>query len=414
MTTDTKSVKLGELLIKAGLLKSNLLKKMVRMANETALPIGRVLIMSKHISEDVLRAAVQAQAMVREHSLDEDSAIEALRLAAKQGVTLDNALEHLYPGRSVHWQMPGTSISGSARSVSSTTRLGELLMAAGLITSEDLEDALRTRDETGLPLGRILVLTRLLSEELLAAALTAQVFLRDGKVTREQAIDGLKSARKRRVSIEVALADQGLFRPPVRQSIKLGDLLVLAELIMENDLMTALELSLVRQLPVGRIMLQTGLITPQVLEAALQLQEMVAAGTVNSLQAAQALRQIAIQRFSLPQALAELGAKEGEGKGSSRLGDILKAAGLVTEKDIKRAIELSTKNSALIGKMLVAAGTIDEQMLYAALRCQFLIRDGLLELDQAIIALKRCQQTGKTLDEVIRELGWTISTSVKL
>jgi hypothetical protein len=407
-------MKLGELLIKAGLLKSNLLKKMVQMATETALPIGRVLIMSKTISEESLQAAIQAQSMIRDHSLDEDSAVEALRLAAGEGITLEEALDRLQikrPGAAV---AAGTSITGGARTVTSTARLGDLLVAAELISIEDLEDALRTRDETGLPLGRILVLTRLLSEELLSAALTAQVLLRDGKVTREQAVEGLRSARKRRVSIEVALADQGLFRPPVRQRIKLGDLLVLAELIMENDLMTALELSLVRQLPVGRILLQSSLISPQVLECALQLQEMVAAGTLNSLQAAQALRQIAIQRFSLAQALAELGAKEVETKGGAKLGEILKAAGVVTEKDIKRAIDLSAKNSALVGKMLVAAGVIDEQMLYASLRCQFLIRDGFLELEQAILALKRCQQTGKTLDEVIREMGWTISTGMKI
>ncbi|PWT96365.1 MAG: hypothetical protein C5B53_09830 [Candidatus Melainabacteria bacterium] len=414
MTTDTKSIKLGELLIKAGLLKSNLLKKMVQMGNETALPIGRVLIMSKTISEDVLRAAVQAQAMIRDHLVDEVAAVEALRLSAAEGISLDDALERVLPGPSVKAVLPGSSISGGPRAHTSTARLGELLVAAELISKEDLEDALRTRDETGLPLGRILVLTRLLSEELLSAALTAQVLLRDSKITREQAVEGLRSARKRRVTIEVALADQGLFKPPVKQSIRLGDLLVLAELIMENDLMTALELSLVRQLPVGRIMQQTGLISQPVLESALQLQEMVASGSLNSLQAAQALRQVAIQRYSLPQALAELGTKEGEPKGSAKLGDILKAAGVVTEKDIKRAVELSTKNSALVGKMLVAAGTIDEQMLYAALRCQFLVRDGFLEIEQAVIALKRCQQTGKTLDEVIRELGWTLSTGIKI
>src|SRR6516164_332889 len=263
MTTDTKSIKLGELLIKAGLLKSNLLKKMVQMANETSVPIGKMLIMSKTISEDVLRCAIQAQEMIRDRSLQEESAVEALRLAADEGISFDSALDRLHSGRSAQALSPNTSLTGAPRLHTSTTRLGELLVSAELISKEDLEDALRTRDETGLPLGRILVLTRLLSEELLAAALTAQVLMRDTKINKEQAIEGLRAVRKKRVSLEVALADQGVFKPAVRQSIKLGDLLVLAELITENDLMTALELSLVRQLPVGRLFLQSGLISPQ-------------------------------------------------------------------------------------------------------------------------------------------------------
>jgi hypothetical protein len=406
---DGKGIKLGELLIRAGLLKSGLLKNVVQMAAERSLPIGRVLIMSKAISEPLLQAAVQAQAMIRDDLVDEDTAIEALQLSASENYTFDDALGRIASRKPAQRAVSDMSITGAPRASTSTARLGELLVSAQLISPEDLEDALRTRDETGLPLGRILVLTRLLSEELLAAALTAQVLMRDTKINKEQAIEGLRAVRKKRVSLEVALADQGVFKPAVRQSIKLGDLLVLAELITENDLMTALELSLVRQLPVGRLFLQSGLISPQVLENALQLQEMVAAGTLNGLQAAQALRQIAIQRFSLAQAVAELGAKESEPKGSTRLGDILKAAGVVTERDIKKAVDMSTKNSALVGKMLVAAGMIDEQMLYAALKCQFMLRDGFLDSEQVIQTLKRCQQTGKTVDEVMREMGWSVS-----
>lgn len=410
MTTDIKPIKLGELLIKAGLLKSNLLKTMVQAATESSLPIGRVLIMSKSISEEALQAAIQAQALIRDKALSEDFVVEALQLAVSEHITLDDAVDRIEAKRPNTGSYPGNPGSQQVNSSASAQRLGDLLLAAELVSKDDLEDAMRTRDETGLPLGRILVLSRLLSEELLASALTAQVFMRDGKISTEQAVEGLRLARKRRVSIEVALTDQGLFKPPLRQSIKLGDLLVLAELIMENDLMSALELSLVRQLPVGRIMLQAGIISPQVLECALKLQAMVSQGTLNGLSAAQALRQVAIQRYSLAQALAELGGKDEDQKAGSRLGDILKAAGVVTEKDIKKAVDLSAKNSALVGKMLVAAGVIDEQLLYAGLRCQFLIRDNLLDNEQANVALKRCQQTGKGIDEVISELDGRAST----
>jgi hypothetical protein len=411
MTTDGKWDGIGKLLLKADLVKGDVLKAIVGLVVKTPVSVEPILVLSKGVSKASLRAAAVAQSMIADSCLDEESAIAALKLSDHESIPFEQALNRLNLGQPSSEALREAGVTAQ-RPANSTARLGELLVEAQLISNEDLEDVTRTRDETGLPLGRIVVLTKLLSEELLAAALTAQVLLRDGKVTKEQVIEGLKLARKKRVSLETALADQGVFRPPVRQAIKLGDLLVLAELIMENDLMTALELSLVRQVPVGRILLQSGLITPPVLEAALELQEMVRNGALNSLQAAYALRQIATQRFSLPQALAELGTKDGEG--TVRLGDILKAAGIVSENDIRRAIELSAKSSALVGKMLVAAGMLDESMLYAALRCQFLIRDGSLSLDQAISALKRCQESGKSLDEVGREMGFIISTAMEI
>jgi hypothetical protein len=142
MTTDGKGIKLGELLIRAGLLKSNLLKNVVQMAAERSLPIGRVLIMSKAISEPLLQAAVQAQAMIRDDLVDEDTAIEALQLSAMEEFTFDEALSRLTAKRPAPRAVADMSITGAPRASTSTARLGELLVSAHLITAEDLEDAL--------------------------------------------------------------------------------------------------------------------------------------------------------------------------------------------------------------------------------------------------------------------------------
>jgi hypothetical protein len=52
--------------------------------------------------------------------------------------------------------------------------------------------------------------------------------------------------------------------------------------------------------------------------------------------------------------------------------------------------------------------------LNSALRAQFLIREGFLGLEQAIIALSQCRQTGQSFDEVIQQLGWTFQTRSKV
>jgi len=397
--SDKKPLKLGELLITAGLLTTEELNTAIKLASETSLPIGKVLTMGGKITDNALHGAIQAQSMLKDKHLDADVAIAALKVIADKNVTLNEALQNL-----------GASEKREGR----TVKLGEILVAAGLVNERDVKEALRSSEETGLPLGRILVLTKNLSEEMVSSALTAQVLVRDGKVTLEQAIDGLKAARERRVTIETALADRGYFRPPPKHRIKLGELYMLAELILETDLMVSLERGLVHHKPIGQIFLETGLTKPEVLDAALSLQEMVANNSLNPLQAAQALRQVALQRFSLAQALAEIHSSKAEPDDPFRLGSILQAAGIVSHHDIQKTLDLSVKNSALFGRMLQSAGVINDELLNSSLRAQFLLREGIIGLEQAIIALNQCRQTGQTFDQVIQQLGWTFPTRTQV
>jgi hypothetical protein len=396
--SDKKPLKLGELLITAGLLTTEELNSAIKKASETSLPIGKVLTMGGSISDHALQGAIQAQSMLKDKHLEADAAIAALKVIVDKNVTLQEALRQLGEGD---------------KRDGKTVKLGEILAAAQLVTESDVKEALRSSEETGLPLGRILVLTKNLSEEMVSAALTAQVLIRDGKVTLDQAIDGLKAARQRRVSIETALADRGYFRPPPKQRIKLGELYMLAELILETDLMVSLERGLVNHKPIGQVFLESGLTKPEILDAALSLQEMVANNSLNPLQAAQALRQVALQRHSLAQALAEIQSANVEPDDPFRLGSILQAAGIISHQDIQKALDLSVKNSALFGRMLQSAGIVNDELLNSSLRAQYLLREGIIGLEQAIIALNQCRQTGQTFDQVMAQLGWTFPTRTK-
>jgi len=187
-----------------------------------------------------------------------------------------------------------------------TAKLGELLLASELISQVQLNDALTTSQETGLPLGRVLVIKNVLSDELLSSALTAQILIRDGKVSKDHAVQGLKSAKRRRVSIEESLMEHGFYRPPVRQSVKLGELLVLGGLITETDVMGALEMGLLKEMPVGQVLVDMGLITQDSLTAALKLQNMVANGTLTPLQAAESMQEVAHKGSSVSKAVASV------------------------------------------------------------------------------------------------------------
>jgi len=397
MSTNVAPIRIGELLSRAGLLRDADLNEAIQLAGETGLPVGRVLIMSGYLAEHELQSAVQAQSLMKDGLLDVALAVTALKAAAEEGITLEKALAKL------GWKRPDKG---------ETNKMGELLLAAQLVSKEQLDEALKTSLETGLPLGRILVLTGALTESLLAAVLNAQVFIRDSKVTREQAVLGLQSAKKRKVSIEQCFVDAGFYRLPARQTIKLGELLVLAGLLSESDLMNVLELGLVNQKPLGEILTQSGFITQDVLSAALRFQELVASGSLSPLHAAEALGQVHAKGVSIAQAVAELGLLKPQPHETIRLGELLKLAGFVTQDDISKAVELSSKNSALIGKMLLVTGMIDESVLHAALRCQFLLREGFLKPEQGIIALNYCQRSKVSFDDAMAELGWVMPSRI--
>jgi hypothetical protein len=398
MEPESRPIRLGELLTRVGLLRSHELTEAIQIAGETGLPIGRVLIMSGYLTDQELQASVQAQSYLKDKVIDMDLAVNALNKVSQDDLTFEQALREL-----------GFTLKASHQ----TTKLGELVIGAELVTQAQLNEALRTSQETGLPLGRVLVLTQALNDELLSAALTAQVLVRDGKISRDQAIQGLKSAKRRRVTIEVSLMDHGFYRPPVRQSVKLGELLVLSGLVNEGDLMNALELGLIREQPIGQVLVESGYITKEILSAALKLQQMVTNGTLNALQASEAIRQVATRGFTIAQAVAELGLLKFDANETIRLGEILKASGVITDEDIKKAIDLSSRNSALVGKMLLVTGMIDEQMLHASLRCQFLLREGFLKMDQATQALNHCQRNRCSFDDALQELGFQINTRVQ-
>ena len=387
------SQRLGELLLSSSVLTEAELEHAIELSSEAGLPMGRVLVMCGYISERELEAAVRAQSLVKDGALTNEKAREAIQLMSKKGMDFERCLKSV----------------GFARETSEPTfRLGELFVEAHILTKSQLKDVLRTSQETGLPVGRVLVLTSVISEEMLSAALTAQVLVRDGKISPEQAIQALQSSRFRRVNIEVSLMDLGFYKPPPRQRVKIGELLVLSGLVNESDLMTALELGLIREAPVGQMLVEGGFISKRILDAALKLQELVSGHSLSALKASEALRRVAVNHVSLARAISELDLESSERKERVRLGEMLKACGIVGDTDIKKALKDASRNSALLGKVLLVTGVIDEHTLHAALRLLLLLRSEKLTMEQAIMALNHARKHKLTVDEALQELKWSV------
>jgi hypothetical protein len=90
--------------------------------------------------------------------------------------------------------------------------------------------------------------------------------------------------------------------------------------------------------------------------------------------------------------------------GSIKLGELLTMSGFIEESDINQAIELGRQHPALLGKMLVSSGAIEEGALLSALRCQFLMRNGHIQVEDAVKALQLARTNRISLDDALDEL----------
>lgn len=256
--------RLGDLLLRAGIIPQEVLTDAMRQAGTNTARVGEILLAMNYVNRKHLDMAVQAQDMIKDGSLDLYNAVRAMRLAHRSGISFADAL-----GRAGH-----TAPSVSGKDANPLSQLGEFLIDAGILTGEQIEKAQLKSNSTGLPLGRTLVLSGVLTETFLNAALNAQVLIRDGKVERDVAIKALNIAYKRQLSV-----DDEEKKKTQKANLKLGDLVIAAGIATEFDVRNAVEMGLEQNKNVGTMLLQNGLVSEETLSAAIELQSAARTGT---------------------------------------------------------------------------------------------------------------------------------------
>jgi len=382
-----------------GLISRKDLSEALMVSSETGLPLGRVLTMSGWLREDQVQGAVKCQSFLKDKLIDLEQARKALALVTKNEISLEDALKKI------------GHVSTDTRE---PTKLGDLLVGSRYISEEALQEALAKSNATGLPFGRLLVLSGVISESLLTSALNAQILIRDGKITKEQAIDALQSATGRHKPIETTLAEKGFYQIPSRHSGRLGELLVLGGLISENELMNAVEMGLVNQRLLGQVLTDLGMVTQGVLDAALTVQSLVGENKMKLSDVGPVLSTMKETGKSLEEAMASLKAKSFVPEKPITMTHFLKLVGSINDDDIQKAIEVGQQNADIMGRMLMLAGILDEQTLHAARRCSTLVQQKVMSLEHACIAFDFSQRRGVTIDDALRELSWSQVSATEL
>ncbi len=77
MSSNYKSVRVGELLVDAQIISSSEMTEAIQVSKRLGVPIGRVLMMSGSVRQDELAASLQVQPLIREGQIPYDAAISA-------------------------------------------------------------------------------------------------------------------------------------------------------------------------------------------------------------------------------------------------------------------------------------------------------------------------------------------------
>jgi signal transduction histidine kinase len=251
------------------------------------------------IKDKVARAAVIAQVLLQDNMLHAKLAATALRMVHSQDITLESALKAL-GWRSEYYEH--------------MNKLADLLVDSQCISEQQLKAGFEVSFSTGLPLLRVLIVRQDIASATAQAVLDAHVLLREGRVDFERASSLIAESRHQQ-------QDGGLMQ--FEDKVRLGRLLVHGGVLSEIDLVSAVEMSLGSEQPIGQVLINNGVITAEILEQALSLQKQLNAKAIGWDEVQDSLKRGKFEKRSAGSSLQDL-----------ELSQLLQAAGLSTEADL--------------------------------------------------------------------------------
>ncbi len=283
------------------------------------------------------------------------------------------------------------------------TRLGRLLVDIGLINEALLDHALERSFELGIPLGRTLIMCGWLTERQLTAAVQVQSLLKEGLITFSEAVRVGELLSCYNLCLEKALKKSGCVSaiPYLQESAtRIGDLLVEAEIITEEQLNEARDMSFALGLPTGRCLLLGGAISSSLLETAINAQKICREGKLDRVETIKALKN-AKRRDEKRRSTLNHDANRYPPARNLRLGELLVLAGIATDVQIQYALEAGLMSDRPIGEVLIEMGLLPQDVLHKALLLQNLVMQAELEPVEAAYALIDIHFHGSNFQEAV-------------
>lgn len=160
-------------------------------------------------------------------------------------------------------------------------RVGDMLVAARVVSSAEITEAIQVSKRLNIPIGRVLITSGCVTEKLLHAALDLQSLVRDGEVPLESALKALSRIEKTNCTVKEALEVLN-FRPKYgKGKNNLADLLVDSNLVSQEQIDDALKTSFEYGTPLGSTLVFQGALSPDFFPAISAIQEKVTNGKLS-------------------------------------------------------------------------------------------------------------------------------------
>jgi hypothetical protein len=88
--------------------------------------------------------------------------------------------------------------------------------------------------------------------------------------------------------------------------------------------------------------------------------------------------------------------------------ELLKLSGVCTQQSLEQAIANALEDPRVASKVLLACGIVDSETLNMYVRCQALIARGVLRTDQVLYALNSVRHRKVSFEQAVAELGVTV------
>lgn len=260
-------------------------------------------------------------------------------------------------------------------------RLGELVGATGLISTELMNSALKLSESSRLPLGRVLIAMQCLTDEQMSKVLQVQRTARAG---------GLEVAEAKRMIKQVAWNQNARLSDLVQTETPCDNLFVAllrdSGVLTKDEVGPLLEASKTDNLGCGRILLLRRRISTTFHKLVLEILVDYKKGKYkydraieicsNMYHAGRAMSGTECSTTLKPNPI-------------NRLGELFLAAGLINETELLDALEKSLSTNSRIGEVLAAAGLIMHELIDVCVSLLQQVQAGNMQPQVAVLQVQR-------------------------